>query len=120
MPEEATPLSVDFSTADIEDGPVLKVTPNRLVVEYVDWQARPVRLLFGDVAGLKWQHLDAASSDHRDDSVYEIMSSSWLGEYLSSGEWSSADGLRHFRLCFSAVGVLDVLARSMLASGAAV
>ena len=112
MSESAKLLEPEFSVADAEY-PKFALRDGRLVLEFVDWQERSVRVRFPNAAGVKWQELDSRGPEDRDDSVYEIIDSSWLAEYLANDARTLAEGLRHFRLCFNACGVLDVLATSM-------
>ena len=112
MAESARLLEPAFSVSDAEY-PQFALRDGRLVLEFVDWQERSVRVRFPNAAGVKWQELDSRGPEDRDDSVYEIVDSSWLAEYLANDATTLAEGLRHFRLCFNAWGVLDVLAASM-------
>ena len=112
MSESAKLLEPDFSVADAEY-PKFALRDGGLVLEFVDWRKREVRVRFSNAAGVKWQELDSRGPEDRDDSVYEIVGSSWLAEYLANGARTLAEALRHFRLCFNGCGVLDVLATSM-------
>lgn len=112
MSESEKSLEPDFSVADAEY-PKFALRDGRLILEFVDWRERVVRVRFSNAAGVKWQELDSGGPEDRDDSVYEIIGSSWLAGYLANGARTLAEDLRHFRLCFNAWGVLDVLATTM-------
>ena len=112
MPETAKLLDPGFSVADAEH-PRLALGAGALVLEFTDWREQDIQVHFSNVAGVKWQELDSSGPETRDDSVYEIIGSMWRTAYLKSGDWTDGDNLRHFRLCFNACGVLDVLAASM-------
>ncbi len=112
MTETAKLLSPGFTVADAEY-PSLSLHDNVLLLEFLDWKSKRIRVRFVNVAGVQWQELDSAGPEDRNDSVYEIIDSVWLGRYLSEGARTPEDNLRHFRLCFNASGVLDVLAALM-------
>ena len=57
------------------------------------WREQKVRVRFSNAAGVKWQELDSRGPEERDDSVYEIVGSSWLAEYLANDARTSAEGL---------------------------
>jgi hypothetical protein len=112
MSESAKLLEPGFSVADAEY-PKFALRDGILTLEFVDWQKRRVHVRFSNAAGVKWQEVESSGPEDRDDSVFEIDGSSWLAEYLANDARTSAEALRHFRLCFNACGVLDVLASSM-------
>ena len=63
------------------------------------------------VEGVKWQQWDSPGPEDRDDDSYEIEDSTWVQEkYVASDRWELGDRLRHYKLCFNAIGVLEVLA----------
>jgi hypothetical protein len=113
MAASAKLLEPGFSTADAEY-PSLALRHGTLVLEFLDWRERAIVVDFSNAAGVKWQELDSPGPQDRDDSVYEIVESAWLAEYLARDARTPGDGLHHFRLCFNASGVLDVLAESMV------
>src|SRR5262245_11581230 len=112
MSEIAKMLHPGFSVADAEY-PRFALRDGTLTLEFTDWQKRDVHVRFSNAAGVRWQELDSAGPEDRNESVYEIVDSSWLATYLTSGARTSEDALRHFRLGFNACGVLDVLAAVM-------
>ena len=112
MSETAKLLKPAFSTADAEN-PSFTLRDGTLALEFVDWQKRSVHVRFSNAAAVKWQELDSTGPEDRDDSVYEIVGSRWLHDYLATLARTPADGLHHYRLCFNGSGVLDVLAQSM-------
>ena len=58
--------------------------------------------------------LDAAvSSGLRDDVSYEVLESDLIQKYCAWNMISSEEGYRHFKLCFNAVGVFDVLCKTI-------
>jgi hypothetical protein len=65
------------------------------------------------VAGVKWQELDSDGPEERNDEVYEIINSLWIERYIADMARTKEDNLRHFKLCFNACGVLEILASEM-------
>jgi hypothetical protein len=116
MNETARLIQPGFSVADAEY-PSFSLREGRLLLEFVDWQEQQVRVSFSGVAGVKWHELSSPGPEDRDDAVFEIEESSWLEAYLQEGSRATNESLRHFRLCFNAIGLLDVLASTMCVEG---
>ncbi|XAL99352.1 hypothetical protein OT109_17450 [Phycisphaeraceae bacterium D3-23] len=104
-------LQVDlgFSTADAErvqlsfDGSDVQLT-------FVDWQEVPRDHSFLEVLGFSWsEELDDSSI--RDDVVYEVVDSPWLASQLELNAIDDPYSYVHYKLCFNACGVLDVLCK---------
>jgi len=106
-----------FSTADAESVEAHLVA-GRLDVRFVDWQRRPVRLAFSDVVAFKWDPLGSEGAP-RDDEPYELLDSPWIAELQSAHQIGSPESARHFKLCFNAASVLDVIARELTVLAAA-
>jgi hypothetical protein len=98
MGQSAKLLQPNFSVADAEY-PSLHLQAGILLVEFRDWQERNVRVRFSNAAGVKWQELDVAGPDVRDDSVYEILGSLWLDDYVLTGARTSAERARNRPSC---------------------
>jgi hypothetical protein len=104
------PLQERFSTADATR-PEVASKDDLLHVTFHDWQTRVVQLVFHDVAGYSWDDGDAAlDSRHRDDGTYLVQNSPWLARHCELGAGAMCQNLKHFKLCFNATGVLQVLA----------
>lgn len=104
------PLAAPFSTADAEY-PQVVTERGWLRVTYRDWREQVVALLFHDVVAFSWDDGEAAvDHDHRDDCCYIVHDSPWLARHRDAGTLTPAEEHRHFKLCFNAVGVLQVLA----------
>jgi hypothetical protein len=104
------PLREPFSIADAE---YPQITSERgcLRVVFRDWQEKVVSLLFHDVAAFSWDDGDAAvDRNHRDDCSYIVHDSPWLARHREVGSLMPSGVCRHFKLCFNAAGVLQVLA----------
>ena len=101
------------STADAEEVE-LRFASGDLTLAFVDWQETPRKIVFHEVLGFRWQEFDQREvGEHgpiRDDTTYEVLQSSWRDRQAElQGE--RADEYVHYKLCFNAAGVLDVLAR---------
>jgi hypothetical protein len=113
MPESFDLLNVPFATADASRL-VLSYEQGQLRVSFVDWQEQSVILLFRDVAGFSWDDGEASqSAAHRDDTSYTIAGSDWLRQQLDIGTITVSEGHHHFKLCFNAVGVLQVISTGL-------
>jgi hypothetical protein len=110
MSETFSPLDESFSTADAE-APVLAYERGTLRVCFRDWREREVKLRFREVVAFSWDDGDAARSRaHRDDCAYIVSGSEWARRHIDVGTIAPGGGHRHYKLCFNAVGVLQVLA----------
>ncbi len=100
-------VNLGFSTADAESVRI-EFDGSDLALSFVDWQERRIRHTFRDVLAHRWgQDLDAEGIS--DDQVYEVQDSPWLGQEAHLGAVDQAAYV-HYKLCFNACGVLDVLA----------
>jgi hypothetical protein len=116
MPESFEPLVESFSTADAE-APVLAYEWGFLRVRFRDWQGRKVEVAFIDVAAFSWDQGDAAcSGSHRDDASYIVVGSDWLQRHIEVSTITASEGHRHYKLCFNAAGVLQVIATELKVS----
>ncbi len=106
-------LNVPFSTADAEYPQVIS-EHGSLRVAFSDWREKIVLLLFHDAVAFSWDEGDAVvEGDHRDDCSYIVHNSPWLAMHQERGTMIRPEAHRHFKLCFNAVGVLQVLASRM-------
>ena len=104
------PLRETFSTADAEYPQVVSER-GCLRVAFRDWREKLVTLLFHDVAAFSWDDGDAAvDANHRDDYSYIVRDSPWLARHREVGTLMPSEDHRHYKLCFNAAGVLQVLA----------
>jgi len=99
-------VDLGFSTADAEDVAMV-FDRAELQLTFRDWSEETVKHTFNDVLAFKWD--GGLSIDTiRDDTCYEVIDSSWLEEQARlQGE--NQTRLTHYKLCFNACGVLDVL-----------
>ncbi len=104
------PLGAPFSTADAEY-PRISAERGGLRVTYRDWREEVVALLFNEVVAFSWDDGDAAVDPaHLDDCSYVVHNSPWLARHREVGTPTPSEEHRHFKLCFNAAGVLQVLA----------
>ena len=107
--EKAIELKEGFSTADAEY-PSISLKDGNLSVQFIDWQENPVNLSFKNTCAVKWQETFTLGPETRDDMSYEIENSAWIAEHRAQGARAPEEPLRHFKLCFNACGVLEVIA----------
>jgi hypothetical protein len=97
-----------FSTADAEQVQ-LEFNGCNLSIRFIDWQEQPKTHIFIEVLGFSWNdELDNPSI--RDDVTYIVSDSDWLRSQceLSNEE---VEQYIHYKLCFNACGVLDVICK---------
>ena len=113
MPETFEPLDASFSTADAE-APVLAYEGRALRVRFLDCRERSIELVFHSAIALSWDEGDPAScAAHRDDACYIVAGSDWLRRHVEVGTLEAASSHRHYKLCFNAAGVLQVIATAL-------
>ena len=104
-------IDLGFSTADGER-PELQFVDGDIRFSFVDWQERQVRFTALDVRAFSWlEELDVPGI--RDDLAYEVIDSDLIQQYCSWSLMSLADGYRHFKLCFNASGIFDVVCKNI-------
>lgn len=107
------PLRESFSTADA-GYPHIVFDRGGLRVTFQDWREKPVTLQFHDAVAFSWDDGDAAvNASHRDDCCYLVHESPWVARHREVGTLMQANDCRHFKLCFNAEGVLQVLASAL-------
>lgn len=103
--------SLGFSTADAENV-CLNYALGDLVLQFNDWKEAPVCVAFREAIGFRWND-ELDDPEHRDDATYRVHDSPWLADQLRLGSTPDPQDFTHYRLCFNACGVLDVLARRL-------
>lgn len=99
-------LNAPFSTADA-DNPSLQYLDGDLRLGFIDWQEKQVSIRFPKAAAFCWQQEAQISAEVRDDTSYEVVDSPWRAELTALGAIEPSH--RHYKLCFNACGVLDVI-----------
>ena len=100
--------NLGVSTADAENVHIT-FSDDCLSLGFCDWQDHPRTVVFCDVLAFRWQEFD--EDGIRDDATYEVIDSPWLAQQAKLHAVKVQDYV-HYRLCFNACGMLDVLARS--------
>jgi len=100
-------VHLGFSTAD---GEAVRLSFNRdaLTLNFIDWQEKPITMVFMDVLAFRWGQ-EPPSDLPRNDATYEVIDSPELARELQQNQISNATRYAHYKLCFSGCGVLDVL-----------
>ena len=102
-------VDLGFSTADGEQMR-LAFDGADLTLSFHDWRGQPVAAVFRDVLAFRWGQ-EVSADVPRDDIAYEILGSPELGRELQLNGLTDAVGYAHYKLCFNACGVLDVMCR---------
>lgn len=104
-------IDLGFSTADAER-PELRFADGDIHFSFIDWREQPVRFTATDVRAFSWlEELDEPNL--RDDTTYEVLDSDLVQKNCALNIISPADGYRHFKLCFNAAGIFDVLCKNI-------
>ncbi|MGY8768213.1 MAG: hypothetical protein ACKVH8_07265 [Pirellulales bacterium] len=104
------PADIDINPADAEDVR-LQFESGDLVLSYLDWKDVPHAWRFQCTLAFKWDD-ELDFSEIRDDSCYEVQESSWLSRQAKLSAVEPAN-YTHYKLCFNACGVLDVICESV-------
>jgi hypothetical protein len=104
-------FGLSFSTADGER-PALQFAGGELWFSFIDWREQPVRFMASDVCAFSWAE-QWDSTGLRDDVTYEVLESDLIRQFCEASAMSPTDGYRHFKLCFNAVGALDLVCKSI-------
>lgn len=104
-------IDLGFSTADGEQLE-LRFVGGDIQFSFVDWRELPVRFTAIDVRAFSWlEEFDVPSI--RNDVTYEVSESNLIQKYCDWNVISTKDGYRHFKLCFNAAGVFDVVCKTI-------
>lgn len=109
-------LAPGFSTADAGSSPTLTLRARLLELKFRDYAGVSQVVEFEGTLAFRWseEDEDSASSVVSYDRVYEVEDSLWRARFLGARSASQPPPLRHFKLCFNAMGeCLDVLATVM-------
>lgn len=110
MSESYLELSAGFSTADAERLSI-EHHNSELIVRFSDWRETPVTIHFPSTVAYRWQVEAVLPQSIRDDQSYEVIDSHWRAELAGLG--IVQPGHRHYKLCFNAVGILDVISHTL-------
>ena len=105
------PVELGFHTADGER-PELQFRGGDIRFSFVDWREQPVTFVVSDVRAFSWlEELDVPGI--RDDVCYEVLQSELIQKYCAWNVMTPEDGYHHFKICFNAAGVFDVVCKSI-------
>ena len=109
MPQHFVETFVGVQPADAEQ---IEVSYSRetLVLRYIDWREEPQSVEFPETLAFRWQEQDDVATP-RDDMTYQVMNSQWLASQVSG--MPGSDGYVHYKLCFNACGVLDIICKEI-------
>src|SRR4051794_39473205 len=103
------PIDLGFSTADASNVELL-MKGDVLNTSFINWKEESIRAIFRDVLAFKWEN-ELDEDGLRDDLVYEVEGSEWLGRQVELQAIRDLNSYTHYKLCFNGKGVLDVLCR---------
>ena len=104
-------VNLGFSTADGER-PELQFIGGDIQFSFIDMGGHPVRFGASDVRAFSWvEELDIQGL--RDDIAYEVEGSEIIEKYRRWNLLSPEDDYHHFKLCFNAAGVFDVVCKTI-------
>jgi len=101
------PINLGFVTADGES-PIIHYDGGELRFRFTDWHESPVEFIASGVLHFAWTD-ELFEPDIREDSTYEVLDSPLVAKYRQFNIVSADATLRHFKLCFNAQGVFDVV-----------
>lgn len=100
------------TTADAEAVRLEYGTDRDLVVRFRDWRKSEFAFVFRGTVAFRWDPVDWDGAP-RNDEAYEVLDSTWLETLIAAGVVGATGAHRHFKLCFNAASVLDVIARGL-------
>jgi len=103
------PVFIGPHTADAEQVQIA-FSMGSLVLQFVDYKEEHCRFEFHDTLAFRWQERDDAETP-RDDTTYRVIGSRWLREQVA--DIPNREAYAHYKLCFNACGVLDLLCREI-------
>ena len=102
-------VDLGFATADGERV-ALSYQSGGLTLSFEDWTGQIRETHFDDVLAFAWGELDEEGI--RDDQCYEVLESRLLARQASLQAVHPSE-FAHYKLCFNACGVLDVVCRRL-------
>ncbi|MEP6903458.1 MAG: hypothetical protein ABJA66_17155 [Actinomycetota bacterium] len=113
MSEKLVIKNLGFSTADAENIETFFFNGSTLWLKFFDWREQVWRVEFSEVVAFSWNQEEVEHQELRDDCVYEVKDSDWLGKYRKIGTIGIIDKYKHYKFCFNAYGILDVIFEEM-------
>ena len=107
MSEKLFLKHLGFSTADAEKVAIFFSSGSILRLKFLDWQEQKIQVEFSDVIAFSWNQEEPNHKRMSDDCVYEVINSSSLLKYKEIPE--DFEKYKHYKFCFNACGILDVI-----------
>lgn len=111
--EKFVPVSLGLEIADAE-AVSMSYANGALVLSFIDWKEQRRDVRFESTLAFRWQEFDEVGI--RDDACYEVVESIWL-QRQAKLQGESPEHHVHYKLCFNACGVLDVIVRRSPSAG---
>ena len=108
MTEKALVIEPGFSTADSQF-PTISTVQGELVLAFIDWEERPVKVQFNGTVSYKWQVIETFVEGEYFDRSHEILNSEWILEHIRQNEIESDDGCKHYKFNFNGSGQLEII-----------
>jgi len=113
MSEKLVRKNLEFSTADADNIETFFFNGSNFLLKFFDWREQVWRVEFSDVVAFSWNREEIEHKDLDDDCVYEVIESDWLKKQREVGTVGNIENYKHYKLCFNAYGVLDVIFAEM-------
>ena len=102
-------IDFGFSTADGEDVR-LEFNGDEIQFSFRDWQEKPIHFKLSGVLAFSWGEAEFLDiPEIRGDVTYEVLDSDLIQKYRAANLLMPTEEYRHFKFCFNASGVFDVL-----------
>ena len=108
MSERLKVKNLSFSTADAENIETYFAC-STLRLKFSDWQEQKIQVEFSDVIAFSWNQEEIDHKRMSDDCVYEVTDSNWLLKYREVEAAEIMENYKHYKFCFNANGILDVI-----------
>src|SRR6476620_5669503 len=113
MSEKLVIKNLEFSTADAENIETFFFDCSTLRLKFFDYCERLVLVEFSEIVAFSWNQEEVEHKELSDDRVYEVINSDWLRKHKDIGTVNNAEKCKHYKLCFNAYGILDVIFEEM-------
>lgn len=113
MSEKLVIKNLEFSTADAENIETFFIDGSMLGLRFLDWREKAWQVEFSEVVAFSWNRDEVVHKDLDDDRVYEVTESDWVKKYREIGGVENVENYKHYKFCFNAWGILDVIFEEM-------
>lgn len=113
MSEKLVRKNLEFSTADAENIETFFFNGSELWLKFSDWRVQTWKVEFSEVVAFSWNQEEVEYRDLSDDCIYEVINSNWLEKYKEIETVENIQSRKHYKFCFNAYGVLDVIFEEM-------